>query len=198
MRTLGANTTASFGPVVTSRLIGGNVFENRVGLEATFERRSLHGGSVSGFLSGAKLHNPTSALRDGREVDAEIGYRRSIGGRGLIGVSALFEDKSVKDTLENFQRRRLTIFGQVDAHGGFTLRPAIHVERKHFKTPNILFTGDPDETSRGGSLRIEKNDVFWGNGFSPFLFVSYQRTKSGIDAYSYSETGFELGLERRF
>ena len=198
LRTLGANTTASFGPVVTSRLIGGNVFENRVGLEATFERRSLHGGSVSGFLSGAKLHNPTSALRDGREVDAEIGYRRSVGGRGLIGISALFEDKSVEDTLENFQRRRLTIFGQVDAHGGFTLRPAIHVERKHFKTPNILFTGDPDETSRGGSLRIEKNDVFWGNGFSPFLFVSYQRTKSGIDAYSYSETGLELGLERRF
>ena len=198
LRTLVANTTASIGPVVTSRLIGGNVFENRVGLESALERRSLQGGSVSGFLSGAKLYNPTSALLDGREVDAEIKYRRSIGGRGLIGISAFFEDKSVEDALENFLRRRLTIFGQADAHGGFTLRPTIYVEQKRFKTPSILFTGNPDETSWGGSLRIEKNDVFLGNGFSPFLFVSYQRTRSGIDAFSYSETGFEFGLERRF
>ena len=198
LRRLGGNTTASIGPAVTSRLISGNVFENRVGLEAAFERRSLRGGFVTGFLSGAKLHNPTAVLLDGREVDAEIGYRRSIGGRGLIGISVFFEDKSVDDARENFRRRRLTFFGQLDARGGFTFRPAFYVEQKHFKTPSILLTGDPAETSWGGRLRMEKNDVFWGNGFSPFLFVSYQRTKSGIDAFSYSETGFELGLERRF
>ncbi|WP_299944742.1 hypothetical protein [uncultured Ruegeria sp.] len=198
LRTVGPNTTASFGPVVTSRLIGGNVYENRVALEAAFERRSLQGGSIFGLLSGAKLHNPTSDLLDGYETDAEIGFRRSFGGRGLIGISVFFEDKSVDDTLENFLRQRLTIFGRADARGGFTLRPSVYVEHKRFRTPSILFTGDPDETSWGGTFRIEKNDVFFGNGFSPFLLVTYQRTKSGIEAFSYTETGFELGLERRF
>ena len=144
------------------------------------------------------MHNPTSDLLDGYETGAEIGFRRSFGGRGLIGISVFFEDKSVDDTLENFLRQRLTIFGRADARGGFTLRPSVYVEHKRFRTPSILFTGDPDETSWGGTFRIEKNDVFFGNGFSPFLLVTYQRTKSGIEAFSYSETGFELGLERRF
>ena len=31
------------GPLSLSRLIGGNVYENRVALEAAFERRSLQG-----------------------------------------------------------------------------------------------------------------------------------------------------------
>ncbi|MEP5089804.1 MAG: hypothetical protein ABJR23_10295, partial [Paracoccaceae bacterium] len=61
-----------------------------------------------------------------------------------------------------------------------------------------LFTGNPDEKTIGAAIRIEKNDVFIGNGFSPFLGLSHRRTKSGIDAFSYSETEYEIGFERRF
>jgi len=198
LRTLTRNTTASFGPVLTTRLIGGNVFENRIALQAAFERRNQLGVSVFANLNVAELPNLTTSLLDGHEYDAEIGVRRSFGGRGTIGASVFFESKDVEDNLENFIRQRFTIFGQVDTRGGFTLRPSLYVENKRFRTRNILFTGNPDEDTWGGVLRVEKNDVFFGNGFSPFLLVTYQRTKSDIEAFSYSESGFELGLERRF
>lgn len=198
IRALTRNTTASFGPVLTTRLIGGNVFENRIALQAAFERRTEQGVSVFAILNAAELHNPTTEFLDGHEYDAELGIRRSFGGRGTIGASVFLQSKDVDDNLENFIRRRFTIFGQVDTKGGFTLRPSVYVERKSFRTRNILFTGNPDEDTWGGAIRVEKNDLFFGNGFSPFLLVTYQRTKSGIEAFSYSESGFELGLERRF
>lgn len=198
LRTLSQYTTASFGPAIGTRLIGGQTFENRIALEAAFERRNLLGSSVFGTLSGAQLHNPRSSALDGHSVEAELGIRRSLGGRGLIGVSAFYQDKSVEDTLENYVRKRITLFGQYDARGGFTFRPSAYLERKSFKTPSPLLTGNPDETSWGSSLRVEKNDLFIGNGFSPFGLVEYSRTDSGIPAYSFSETNFELGLERRF
>ncbi|WP_170611136.1 tetratricopeptide repeat protein [Ruegeria arenilitoris] len=198
LRALTRNTTSSIGPVITTRLIGGNIFENRIGLQAAFEGRNQSGGSVFATLSGAQLHNPTSASLDGHEIDAEIGVRRSFGGRGTIDASVFFESKDVDDNLENFIRQRFTIFGQINTTGGFTLRPTVFVENKRFRTPSVLFTGNPDEESWGAVLRVEKNDVFIGNGFSPFLLMNYQRTNSGIEAFSYSESGFELGLERRF
>lgn len=198
LRALTRNTTTSFGPVLTTRLVGGNVFENRVGLQAALERRNQSGGSIFSILSASNLHNPTSSQLDGHEVDAEIGVRRSFGGKGFIGASYFYEDKSVEDNLENFVRQRFTIFGQVDTRGGFTFRPSVFVQHRRFKTPSVLFTGNPNEDSWGATLRVEKNDVFFGNGFSPFLLLSYERTKSGIEAFSYTESGFELGIERRF
>ncbi len=198
LRALTQNSTASFGPLATTRLLSGNVFENRIGLQAAYERRNQTGVSFFTLLSASKLHNPTTSQLDGHEVDAEIGLRRSFGGKGLIGVSYFYEDKSVEDNLENFIRQRFTIFGQVDTRGGFTLRPAVFAQHKRFKTPSVLFTGNPNENTWGASLRIEKNDVFFANGFSPFLLLSYERTKSGIDAFSFTESGFELGIERRF
>lgn len=198
LRALTRNTTTSFGPLVTTRLLGGNVFENRVGVQAALERRNQTGGSFFTILSASKLHNPTTSQLDGHEVDAEIGVRRSFGGKGLIGASYFYEDKSVEDNLENFVRQRFTIFGQVDTRGGFTFRPAVFAQHKRFKTPSVLFTGNPNENTWGATLRVEKNDVFFGNGFSPFLLLSYERTKSGIDAFSFTESGFELGIERRF
>ncbi len=134
LRMLTQNTTASFGPVLTTRLLGGNVFENRVGLQAAFERRNQRGWSVFAVLNGAQLHNPTSPLLDGHEIDADIGVRRSFGGRGTIGASIFLESKDVDDNLENFIRQRFTIFGQVDTRGGFTLRPSVYVESKRFRT----------------------------------------------------------------
>lgn len=198
LRIFTQNTTASFGPLISTRLLGGSVYENRIALQAAVERRNQSGGSVFAILSAARLHNPTSSRLDGHEFDAEIGVRRSLGGKGVIGASYFHEDKSTDDTFENFTRHRFTIFGQVDTRGGFTFRPSIFAEHRKFKTPSSLFTGNPDEDSWGGSLRVEKNDLFFGNGFSPFLLLSYRRTKSGIEAFSYTESGFELGIERRF
>ncbi|MCG7518566.1 surface lipoprotein assembly modifier [Ruegeria sp. Ofav3-42] len=198
LRMLTQNTTASIGPLVSTRLLGGNVFENRIALQAAIERRNQRGASFFAILSGTRLHNPTSSSLDGDEIGAEIGVRRSLGGKGLVGASFLFQDKSVEDNLENFIRQRFTIFGQVDVQGGFTLRPSVFAEQKRFKTPSALFTGNPNEKTFGGSLRVEKNDLFFGNGFSPFLLLAYRRTKSGIDAFSFKESEFELGIERRF
>lgn len=198
LRTLSQYTTVSFGPAVGTRLIDGQTYENRISLEAAFERRNLLGGSVFGALNGSKLHNPRSSTLDGHSFEGELGLRRSVGGRGLIGVSAFYQDKSVDDVLENYTRKRVTLFGQYDARGGFTFRPSVYLENKSFKTPSPLLTANPDENSWGSTLRIEKNDLFIGNGFSPFGLIEYSRTDSDIPAYSFSETNFEIGLERRF
>ncbi|WP_171187123.1 lipopolysaccharide assembly protein LapB [Ruegeria sp. HKCCC2117] len=198
LRTLSQNTTSSFGPAIGTRLIGGRVYENRIALEAAFERRNLLGNSMFGALTGSKLYSPRSSLLDGHSFEGELGVRRSIRGRGVVGISAFFQDKSVDDTLENYTRKRLTVFGQYDTRGGFTFRPSVYLENKSFKTPSPLLTGNPNETSWGSRLRIEKNDLFIGNGFSPFGLIEYSRTESDIPAYSFTETNFELGLERRF
>ncbi|WP_298849642.1 tetratricopeptide repeat protein [uncultured Ruegeria sp.] len=198
LRTLSQYTTASFGPTIGTRLIGGQTYENRVSLEGAFERRNLLGGSVFGALNASKLHNPRSSALDGHSFEGELGLRRSVGGRGLIGISAFYQDKSVEDALENYTRKRVSVFGRYDARGGFTFRPSVYLESKSFKTPSPLLTASPDETSWGSTLRIEKNDLFIGNGFSPFGLIEYSRADSDIPAYSFSETNFELGIERRF
>ncbi|WP_172677860.1 lipopolysaccharide assembly protein LapB [Ruegeria sp. 6PALISEP08] len=198
LRTLSENTTSSFGPAIGTRLIGGQTYENRISLEAAFERRNLLGGSIFGALTGSRLHSPRSSTLDGHSFEGEFGVRRSVGGRGLVGVSAFYQDKSVEDALENYTRKRLTVFGQFDARGGFTFQPSVYLENKSFKTPSPLLTGNPNETSWGSRLRIEKNDLFIGNGFSPFDLIEYIQTDSDIPAYNFTETNFELGLERRF
>ncbi len=198
LRTLASLTTVSFGPALSTRLVGGNVFENRIALETAFERRNLLGVSVFGLVSASRLHNPTNSALDGHEFQAELGVRRSIGGRGSIGLSALIQDKSVEGDLDNYLRKRLTLFGQVDTRGGFTFRPSVYLENRIFQSPSPILTASPDETSWGTAVRVEKNDLFFGNGFSPFMQLEYNRTQSDIRAYSYMETEFELGFERRF
>ena len=145
-----------------------------------------------------KLNNRRADNLDGYLGQAQLGVRRSLAARAQVGLSAYVESKNVDFNLEDYRLAGLRAFVSVDVPLGLTLRPAVFIERKNFRNPSPLFTADPDERNYGASLRVEKSDLFLGNGFSPFLGIRYRRVKSGIPAFSYKETETEFGLERRF
>ena len=198
LRFTGTNTTYSVAPVYYQRYLAGEHYEDTAGLELAFENRTGSGFSVFGQASHANVNNKFADDRDGTLGKAQIGVRQSIGGTGAIGLSFFYEGKNVDFNLDNYDLYGVRLLGVVDVPFGLTLRPSIFFEKKGFSEPSPLFTGDPDEESVGAGIRIEKNDLFIGNGFSPFFDVNHRRTKSGIDAFSYSETEYEFGFERRF
>ena len=198
LRFTGANTTYSVAPVYSQRYLAGEHYEDQAGVGLAFENRTGSGFSVFGTASYSNVNNKFAEDRDGTLGQAQIGIRQSIGGTGAIGLSFFYEDKSVDFALENYGLYGVRLLGVVDVPFGLTLRPSIFFEKKGFPEPSPLFTGNPDEESLGARIRVEKNDLFIGNGFSPFFDVSHRRTKSGIEAFSYTETEYEFGLERRF
>ena len=198
IRFTGANTTYSVAPVHSQRYLAGEHYEDQTGLELAFEKRTSSGFSVFGLASYSNVNNKIAENLDGTLGRARIGIRQSIGGTGAIGLSLFYEDKSVDFNLDNYDLYGVRLLGVVDVPFGLTLRPSIFFEKKRFPVPSPLFTGNPDEDSLGASIKIEKNNLFIGDGFSPFLDLRHRRTKSGIDAYSYYETEFEFGIVRRF
>lgn len=198
LRWTGSRMTMSIAPVVRTRFLQGEHNEDQIGLEAAFERYSARGDSVFGFASFAQIDNRISEELDGQLLQARLGFRRSVASRSLIGVSIGYEDKHVSSGFDNYRRLTGRLFATTDVAFGLTLRPEIFFEQKRFKAPNPLLTANPDETSIGAALRVEKNDFFLGDGFSPFLSLGYQRTRSDIAAFSYDEPTVEFGLERRF
>lgn len=193
-----ALTTYSPAVFVGRRYIAGEAYEDAVGLQFSFERRNVVGGSVFGFVSYSDLENDFSDNLDGSLTRASLGFRRSIGGRALIGASLLYEHKDVDFDLDHYKAYSLNLFGSIDVRNGFTLAPRLAVEFKNFEDPSPLFVDNPDEESIVAGLRVEKNDFFILDGFSPFLDVSFRRTETDINAFSYDETEVSLGLSRRF
>lgn len=198
LRFSGARTTSSLAAVVSTQFSGGDRYEDRIGLEGAFERRTAMGFSVFGSVYYAKLFNRADDTLDGSLARASLGARRSLGGRAAIGLAGYLEDKRVDANLEDYRILGARVFGTVDVPMGLTLRPDVFYERKSFRNPSPLFTANPDERSYGAGLRVEKNDFFVAGGFSPFLDMRYRRTKSDIAAFSYKELRGEFGFERRF
>jgi hypothetical protein len=198
LRFTGENTTYSVAPVYFQRYLAGEHYEDNAGLELAFENRTGSGFSVFGLASHSNVNNKFAEDRDGTLGKAQIGVRQSIGGTGAMGLSFFYEVKSVDFNLDNYDLYGVRLLGVLDVPFGLTLRPSIFFEKKGFSEPSPLFTGNPDEESVGARIRIEKNDLFIGNGFSPFFDVSHRRTKSGVDAFSYTETEYEFGFERNF
>ncbi len=202
IRFTGTNTTFSVAPVYSRRYSEskheGKYYEDKSGLELAFESRSDSGFSVFGLTSLSYVNNTLGANRDGTLGLAQFGIRQSIGGRSSIGLTLFYNSKDVDSYTEHYNLYGARLLATVDVPYGITLRPSIFFEKKGFPDPSPIFIGNPDEKSLGAGLRIEKNDVFIGNGFSPFVDLGYRRTKSGIAAFSYTESKYEFGLERRF
>lgn len=198
IRILSPRTTFSIGPVISTRVVSREVFEHRHAWNATFEYRDLLGGSFFGFLNSAKLYSRQSSDLDGYETAGELGYRRSVSGRNVLGFSLFFEDKNVDYSFEDYLIRGMRFFGSFELRGGLTVSPSMYISEKSFRNASPLLVGDPDEISYGLVARMEKSNVFFGNGFSPFAEFRYGETLSGIDAFSFRESAFIAGMERRF
>lgn len=190
--------TYSVGPVASWRRLAGERFEDSLGLEARFERRTEAGVSVFGAVSAARLDNWSDDARDGALYQAQLGVQRSFGGRGAAGIAVFGERRDVDFALDNSQRLGLRVFGTVEARFGLTLQPRLSLSVKRFPEPSPLFVGDPDEREISAGLRVEKNDLFVGDGFTPFIDLEATRVESGIDAFSYRETNVRFGLSRNF
>lgn len=198
LRFLAARSSVVANIFARTRHASGRHFEDRYGVEVSFERRTAFGASVFGAASYAELDNATRDDLDGTAVQASIGVRRSIGGRASIGTSLRVEENRVDFDLQDYRDTEWRIFGSYDAPYGITLFPAVSFSYRDFLDPSPVFVKSPNERAVGIDLTLEKNDLFLGDGFSPFLRVSYERGRSDIDAFSYTEKRFQVGLERRF
>ncbi|WP_425093293.1 tetratricopeptide repeat protein [Tropicimonas sp. S265A] len=181
-----------------SRFNAGRHTENRLGISVQAERRFATGQTVFGVLRGSEISHQRDNSLDGTLVFAVLGTQRPFSSRGSIGAEILAERQNVDNPLEDTRRYGLRAFASLDVRGGFTLRPSLLLEQRRFVNPSPLLTGNPDEDSIEAALRIEKNDLFFAGGFSPFLTLEARRTKSGIDAFSYRESGVRFGFESRF
>lgn len=197
---LRADALATYGAALESSALfeAGDHEETRLGFSLQAERRFAQGQTVFASLRAADINHQVNPLLDGDIVAASLGYQRPFGGRANWGAEVLFERQDVESDLENTRRYALRGFANIDVRGGFTLRPSLLFERREFVSPSPLFTADPDEESWEAALRIEKNDLFFAGGFSPFVTLRARRTSSGIDAFSYDENEIAFGLESRF
>lgn len=191
-------TTVVFSPVVSTRFIADEHFEDRLGLETAFETRNSQAVSVFGSISGFKLNNKFDDTFSGHTVNARFGVRRSFLGRNTVGIAIFAETKSTDRDIDTFDIAGLEAFGSFDAGAGFVIEPQVYFAVKSFSETNPLFFGNPDEDQYGLRLRIEKRDTILGNGLIPYVEGRYNRVKSGIDAFSYDETTIEVGLTNEF
>jgi hypothetical protein len=198
LRMIGGTWTASISPVVSSRYLQGSRAEEEVGIEAGFEARNAAG--VSLFGSGAAL-NKTAFSRlgdDARLQRLRLGVSKSISGSALIGADVFAEHADFVNGFESYEETRLSAFGLLDAPFGLRLQGRVFLGEKSYPTPSALFVGNPDETSIGASLRVEKLDWFVLESAYPFIELSGKRVKSGIDAFSYTENRIIFGFRRSF
>lgn len=198
LRFLGDRTSLGLGLFGRTRYVEGRKAEDRYGLRLTFERRNLLGGSVFGSASVAQLESARAIALSGRVVTGELGFRRSLSGRASIGTSLRYEDNRLEDSFADYKDSQIRVFGSIDVAFGLTLSPTLYARYRDYDAPSPVLTASPDERGIGIELTVQKSDVFIADGFSPFVRISYERTKSDVDALSYTETGFQLGLERRF
>lgn len=198
LRMLYAKTTASIAPFLKARRVAGKHYEDQMGLEAAFERRSLLGGAGYGGLSFATVDNHIKSGLDGRRWTGLVGFRRSVGGRNIIGTELAFERRETDDRYQGFQSLTWSAYSSMDLRQGWTLRPRVFVRYKDFLSPSPAFVGNPNETSFGAALRVEKSDVFIAGSYTPYVQVDVERGVSDISAFSYRSVGLQIGLERRF
>lgn len=193
-----SETTAILSPVISTRYIADKHFEDRFGIEASFERRNLNAYSVFGSFAGYRVENKADDSFSGHATNTRLGLRRSIGGKTTIGVAVFRETKSNDRDIDTYSIGGLEAFGSFDFGFGLVVEPAVYIAQKSFDEANPLFVGNPDEDQYGFRMRIEKRDLIIGSGFVPFVNVEYNRVKSGIDAFSYDETFFDVGVTKAF
>lgn len=191
-------TTYSFAPAIGARYIAGRKYEHKVGAKGVFERLGLMGGSAFGSVSYYDVTNHIDDTYSGSSASALLGFRRSIGGRAIVGVSAQTERKSVSNTSEDALTSQINLFGTFELGYGITAYPTLYYRFKDIKNPSEVLMANPDQAGFGAKLKLEKSDWFVAGGYTPYIEFSYEDTRSDISAFSYTEGRAYVGLTRRY
>lgn len=198
LRLLTQNTTASIAGFGTARRYAAQHFEDQFGVEVAGERRSLLGGSAYGRLSYALVDNHLNSDFDGNRVRGMVGFRRSIGGRAVVGTELAYDRLDTDNDTHAYQTYEWSVYSTVDVRNGWTLRPRLFLRHKDFINPSAAFQADRDEMIYGGSLRVERSDLFIAGAYTPYFQIDAERGNSDIAAFSYRSVEVQIGLERRF
>lgn len=198
LRLLTKNTTASIAGFGTARRFAGQHYEDQFGFEVAGERRSLLGGSAYGRLSYAVVDNHLNSDFDGNRVRGTVGFRRSLGGRAVVGTELAYDRLDTDNETHAYQTYEWSVYSTVDIRNGWTLRPRVFLRHKDFINPSAAFQADRDEMIYGGSLRVERSDLFIAGAYTPYFQIDAERGNSDIEAFSYRSFGVQVGVERRF
>jgi hypothetical protein len=191
-------TTFAVARFVSARYLGGEQFENRYGVELSSEHRTGRSLSLFGNASRERFVNMQFDDLDVHVSRAQIGFRNGLAGRAYLGAMLFGEVKDVPFNLDRYDIYGVRVFGALETRFGLTVAPRAFYATKVFRDPNPLYTASPDERTAGVGLRVEKNNWFLANNFSPFLDVEAVRTESDIAALSYNEQIVAIGLSRPF
>ncbi|WP_299426732.1 porin family protein [uncultured Shimia sp.] len=201
LRLLSEKTTASIAPFASTQWAAGDPYEDRFGIEAAFERRSLMGGSAYGGLSYAVVDNRANSAFDGRFMSALAGFRRSVGGRSIVGTELYYERRTADQMWvgrQGYQSLKWSIYSSVDVGRGWTLSPRLYVRHRDVLEQHASWVNSADETGIGGSLRLEKTNTFLPGGYTPYFQIDAERMRSDVEAFNSRVLGIQIGVERRF
>lgn len=198
LRAAWPRTTLSAGPRLSRRWVGGALREERLGGEASGERRFDQGRSVFARAEAAALRDPDFSARDGAIWSLRTGGAFSIGGRTTLGAAARLERLSADRDSESYWEPRLEVFGGGDVGGGYRVEATVfHLVRRQDDPAPFFFVARV-ERETGLDIRISREDVFLFERFTPFVTFGASRRRSNISAFGYDETRLGVGLARAF
>lgn len=180
------------------RDLAGDPYEIREGAELVHERRSSDGRTVFGRVRHLVIDNRLSDALDGSETRVTLGASAGLGARARLGAAVFAERRDADLAFEEYDRQGVTVFAGVEPGLGLDVAASAFVATRDFVEPNPLFVDNPDDREIGATLRVEKVDRFIFARFTPYAMVEARRVESGIDAFSYTETGLTFGLEKAF
>ena len=193
-----AQTTVAFSLQGSRRDVAARRYESRFGPRISFQSRSGAGQSVFGSLNWQTIDNHRADGFDGHLVSGDIGVGRAFGGSNSLSVSLFASRRRMENAFDEYDRYGLSVSGSTEPGFGLRLSGSAYVARRNFLSTNPIFVGDPDEVEYGGSIRVEKADLFIAQRFTPYAEVSASRVDSDIAAFGYTEQEFLVGLEKVF
>lgn len=193
-----ARLTASSSLAASKREFGGRAFEDRVELRGSIEWRNPSGLALFGSAAAGMLDDHQSEGRDGVVLRGRMGIAQSFGGRGTLGFATFAERQDSDAEFESFTTAGIETFAITDLGFGLDAVGSLFLLNQEFdaRIPGLL--EKRDEWEYGVRIELTKADIFLFGQFSPFVQLGLARRDSSLDAFSYNEYRFSVGVRKAF
>lgn len=196
IRAVWPQTTVFGAGAASIRYFAGDHFEDRLEFRAGAEWRSQSGLALFATGAAGSVDDHISDFRDGTTARLKTGVARSVGGRATVGLAFFVDHLDADAAFESYTTLGAEIFGTADLGAGFDSTGRVYVFNQDYKQRNPLFLETLNEWEYGIDLEITKADFFIFNQFNPFVAVGFSRRESAIDAFSYNEYRFSIGVKK--